>query len=305
LLIAVAHTPLSFFQAIVIGLIQGVTELFPISSLGHSVLIPSLLGWHKLVSSQSQKESFYLAFIVGLHCASALALLIFFWRDWVRVIGGFVSSIGKRRVETPEERLAWLIIIATIPVGIVGLLLERTLRLLFAKQLAAALFLTVNGVILLAGERVRRRAAVRALAISEGLSDDGKGRRLDTFEYREAGVIGLAQALALFAGISRSGITMVAGLARGLDHEDAAKFAFLLATPVIFAAGVYKVPDLTGPLGNGIRGQVLAGSLVAGIASYLSVRFLTRYFRTKTLTPFGIYCLVVGVLFIFHSAIWA
>jgi undecaprenyl-diphosphatase len=305
LLIAVAHTPLSFFQAIVIGLIQGVTELFPISSLGHSVLIPSLLGWHKLVSSQSQKESFYLAFIVGLHCASALALLIFFWRDWVRVIGGFVSSIGKRRVETPEERLAWLIIIATIPVGIVGLLLERTLRLLFAKQLAAALFLTVNGVILLAGERVRRRAAVRALAISEGLSDDGKGRRLDTFEYREAGVIGLAQALALFAGISRSGITMVAGLARGLDHEDAAKFAFLLATPVIFAAGVYKVPDLTGPLGTGIRGQVLAGSLVAGIASYLSVRFLTRYFRTTTLTPFGIYCLVVGVLFIFHSAIWA
>jgi undecaprenyl-diphosphatase len=305
LLIAVAHAPLSFFQAIVIGLIQGVTELFPISSLGHSVLIPSLFGWHNLVSSQSQKESFYLAFIVGLHCASALALLIFFWRDWVRIIGGFFSSIAKRRVETAEERLAWLIIIATIPVGIVGLLLERTLRLLFAKPLAAALFLTVNGFILLAGERVRRRSAVRALAISEGLSDDGRGRRLDTFEYREAGVIGLAQSLALFAGISRSGITMVAGLARGLDHEDAAKFAFLLATPVIFAAGVYKVPDLTGPLGNGIRGQVLAASLVAGIASYLSVRFLTRYFRTKTLTPFGIYCLVVGVFFIFHSAIWA
>jgi undecaprenyl-diphosphatase len=296
---------LSFFQAVVIGLIQGVTELFPISSLGHSVLMPSLFGWHSLVSSQSQKESFYLAFIVGLHCASALALLIFFWRDWVRIIKGFFSSIAKRRVETAEERLAWLIIVATIPVGVFGLLFERELRLLFAKPLAAALFLTVNGGILLAGERVRRRSAVRELAVREGSVAEGDGRRLETFEYREAGVIGLAQSLALLAGISRSGITMVAGLARGLDHEDAAKFAFLLATPVIFAAGVYKVPDLTGPLGNGIRGQVLAGSVVAGIASYLSVRFLTRYFRTRTLTPFGIYCLVVGVLFVFHSAIWA
>ena len=288
-----------------IGLIQGVTELFPISSLGHSVLLPSLLGWNHLVSSQSEKESFYLAFIVGLHCASALALLIFYWRDWVRIIGGFASSIVKRRVETAEERLAWLIIIATIPVGAFGLLFERALRLLFAKPLAAAVFLTINGAILLAGERVRRRTAVRELAVREGLVAEGDGRRLDTLEYREAGVIGLAQALALFAGISRSGITMVAGLVRGLDHEDAAKFAFLLATPVIFAAGVYKVPDLTGPLGDGIRGQVLAGSVAAGIGSYFSVRFLTRYFRTKTLTPFGIYCLVVGVFFIFHSLIWA
>jgi undecaprenyl-diphosphatase len=304
-LLIAAYSPLTYFQAIVIGLIQGVTELFPISSLGHSVLIPSLLGWHKLVSSQSQKESFYLAFIVGLHCASAAALLIFYWRDWVRIVGGFFSSIRKRKAETPDERLAWLIIVATIPVGIFGLLFEKTLRLLFAKPLAAAFFLTFNGFILLAGERVRKRSEVRALAVREGLDESGEGRRLDTFEYREGGVIGLAQSLALLAGISRSGVTMVAGLVRGLDHEDAAKFAFLLATPVIFAAGVYKVPDLTGPLGNGIRGQVLAGSLAAGIGSLLSVRFLTRYFRTKTLTPFGIYCLVVGIFFIVHSAIYA
>jgi undecaprenyl-diphosphatase len=169
---------LSFFQAVVIGLIQGVTELFPISSLGHSVLMPSLFGWHSLVSSQSQKESFYLAFIVGLHCASALALLIFFWRDWVRIIKGFFSSIAKRRVETAEERLAWLIIVATIPVGVFGLLFERELRLLFAKPLAAALFLTVNGGILLAGERVRRRSAVRELAVGDLRVPGGRSDRL-------------------------------------------------------------------------------------------------------------------------------
>jgi undecaprenyl-diphosphatase len=306
LLIAAAHGPLSFFQAILIGLIQGVTELFPISSLGHSVLVPSLLGWHTLVSSQSSKhETFYLPFVVGLHCASALALLIYFWRDWVRIISGFFSSIAKRKVETADERLAWLIICATIPVLILGLALQGPLQDLFAKPLAAAVFLTINGLILLAGERVRRRSEVRALAVREGLDAEGEGRRLDTFEYREAGIIGAGQALALFAGISRSGITMVSGLLRGLDHEDAAKFAFLLATPVIFAAGVYKVPALAGHLGDGIRGQVLAGSIVAGVASYFSARFLTRYFRTRTLTPFGIYCLVAGVFFVIHSLIYA
>src|ERR1700722_4915558 len=234
-MIAAAHGPLSFFQAIVIGLIQGVTELFPISSLGHSVLVPYLLGWHTLVSSQSSKhETFYLAFVVGLHCASALALLIFFWRDWVRIIGGLFSSIAKRKVETADERLAWLIVCATLPVLILGLALQGPLQDLFAKPVAAALFLTLNGMILLAGERVRRRSEVRALAVKEGLDSTGEGRRLDTLDYREAGIIGAGQALALFAGISRSGITMVAGLLRGLDHEDAAKFAFLLATPVIF-----------------------------------------------------------------------
>jgi undecaprenyl-diphosphatase len=304
-LIAATHAPLTYFQAIVIGLIQGVTELFPISSLGHSVLIPSLLGWHGLVTSQSEKESFYLAFIVGLHVASALALLVYYRRDWARIIAAFFRSIRNRGVQSSDERLAWLIVIATIPAGILGLGFERTLRLLFAKPVAAAVFLTLNGVVLLVGERVRRRSEVRALAVREGLEPDGQGRRLDTLEYREAGIIGVAQSLALLAGFSRAGVTMVAGLVRGLDHEDAAKFAFLLATPIILAAGVYKVPDLTGHLGSGIRGQILVGSVVAGIGSFLSVRFLTRWFKTRTLTPFGIYCLVVGVFFIFHSLIYA
>jgi undecaprenyl-diphosphatase len=301
------HLPfhLTFFRAIVVGLLQGVTELFPVSSLGHSVLVPSLFGWHDMVKGQSAGESPYLAFVVGLHVASAIALLIFFRQDWVRIIRAWIRTLRTRRVETSEERLAWLIIVASIPVGVLGLAFEHSLRTLFAKPMAAAIFLTFNGLILLSGERVRRRSEVRALALREGLEPDGKGRKLDTLEYKEAGVVGLAQSLALLAGISRSGVTMVAGLVRGLDHEDAMKFAFLLATPIIFAAGVYKIPDLTGPLGNGIRGQVLVGSVVAGVASWFSVKFLTRYFKTRTLTPFGIYCLVAGAFFIIHSAIFA
>ena len=179
---------------------------------------------------------------------------------------GLFRTLVNRQVETSEERLAWLIVIATIPTGIFGLVFEHKLRLLFTKPLTAAIFLTVNGLILLAGERVRLGSEVKALAAREGLTDDGS-RRLDTLEYKEAGIIGVAQSLALLAGISRSGVTMVAGLIRGLDHEDAVKFSFLLATPIILLAGLYKLPDLTGPLGNGIRGQVLAGSVVAGVAS--------------------------------------
>jgi undecaprenyl-diphosphatase len=303
-LLLAAAQKLTFFQAVVIGLLQGVTELFPISSLGHSVLVPSLFGWHTLVKGESASESFYLAFIVGLHCASAVALLWYFRRDWVRIIAAFFRTLGKRKIESSDERLAWLIIVATVPTGILGLALEHQLRTLFAKPLSAAIFLTINGGILFAGERVRRRSEVKALAVREGTEPDGF-RRLDTLEYKEAGLIGLGQSLALLAGISRSGITMVAGLIRGLDHEDAAKFSFLLATPIIFAAGVYKLPDLSGHLGDGIRGQVLAGSVVAGLASYASVRFLVRYFKTRTLTPFAFYCVIVGAFFIVHSLIYA
>jgi undecaprenyl-diphosphatase len=294
-----AHA-LTYFRAMVIGLIQGVTELFPISSLAHSVLLPSLFGWHDLVKVQSQPESFYLAFIVGLHCASALALLWFYRRDWVRIIGAFFHTLRTRKIETSSQRLAWLIVVATIPAGILGLALEHPLRVLFSKPLAAAIFLTINGGVLLAGEKLRVRSEVRALAAREGLTEDGS-RRLDTLDFKEAALIGVGQSLALIAGFSRSGVTMVAGLVRGLDHEDAVKFAFLLATPIILAAGLVKLPDLTGHLGDGIRGQVLAGSAVAGLASYVSVRFLTRYFKTKTLTPFGIYCIAAGVFFIIFT----
>jgi len=282
---------ISYLQAIVIGLLQGITELFPVSSLGHSVLLPALLGWHQVVASQSAQESFYLAFLVGLHVATALALLWFYRDQWARILTGLLHSLRHRRIQTPDERLAWLLVVATIPAGLVGIAFEHALRTLFAKPLAAAVFLTCNGAILLAGERYRRQE-----------QPTRRSRALSTLAFPEALLIGATQILAFFAGISRSGVTMVAGLVRGLDHQDAARFAFLLATPIILAAGLYKLPDLLGPNGNGVGGQILAGSAAAGLAAYLSVRFLTRYFQTRTLTPFAVYCLVVGVACIIRFA---
>jgi undecaprenyl-diphosphatase len=286
---------LTYVQAIVLGILQGITELFPVSSLGHSVILPQLLGWTDVVAAQSAPESYFLAFLVGLHVATALALLFFYRSTWARILGGLIASVRTRRIETPDQRLGWLLVVATIPAGLVGLLLEHTLRIVFARPLAAAAFLVVNGVVLLFGEWVRRRAEVRTVVAAHTTNATGD-RPLGTLESREAGAIGVAQAFALLPGISRSGITMVAGLARGLDHEDSARFSFLLATPIILAAGIYKLPDLLGPNGDGVRPQILVGSITAGIAAYLSVRFLTRYFTTRTLTPFAVYCLVVGAL---------
>jgi len=298
---------LTYVRAIVIGVLQGITELFPISSLGHSVLLPAVFGWKDLVKSQSASESSFLAFIVGLHVATALALIVFFSREWVRIIGGGFTTLRNRRIETPDERLFWLLVIVTVPVGLLGLIFEHALRTIFAKPTAAAVFLFINGLVLLSGEWIRRSRQVRALAATPAGADDeeaaaetvdspldGPSRRLDTLKYREGFIIGLFQATALFAGISRSGVTIVGGLSRGLDHEDAARFSFLAATPVILAAGLYKLPDLAGHLGNGIRSQVLVGSIAAGLSAYASVRFLVKYFETRTLTPFAIYCLVVG-----------
>jgi undecaprenyl-diphosphatase len=289
---------MSFLHAIIIGLLQGVTELFPISSLGHSVLLVHWLGWTDRALVSQSKESPYLAFLVGLHMATALALLVYFREDWVRIVKGVVATFFKRRIETPDERLGWLLIAATVPAGLTGLLFEHTFRSVFAKPLAAAIFLSVNSVILFGGERLRRRDEVQATAAAYNREvgvTDAPGRRLDTLEFREAGIIGVAQIGALFAGISRSGITMVAGLVRGLDHEDSARFSFLLATPIILAAGLYKIPDLAGKLGDGIRGQTLAGSVAAAGAAFVAVRSLMRYFETRTLTPFAVYCLIAGV----------
>jgi undecaprenyl-diphosphatase len=294
---------LTYLQAIVIGFLQGFSELFPVSSLGHSVLIPAWLGWDNLVHAQSG-ESFFLAFLVGLHVATALALLWFFRAEWARIVTGLFTSARTRRIETPSQRLGWLLVVATIPAGLVGLAFEHLLRTQFAKPLSAAVFLTVNGLILMAGERIRQRADVRALAARSPQSTTSAepGRRLDTLNVKEAGVIGVAQVLALIAGISRSGITMVAGLVRGLDHEEAARFSFLLATPIILAAGVYKIPDLVGHLGHGVQGQILVGSVCSGIGAYLSVRFLVRWFLTRTLWPFAFYCLAAGGISIVRFA---
>jgi undecaprenyl-diphosphatase len=291
---------ITYFQAIVLGVLQGVTELFPISSLGHTVLFPTLFGWNDLVKAQSESESFWLAFVVMLHVGSALGLLYFYRRDWVEIVGAFFHTLSTRRAETGNERLAWLIIIASIPAGIIGLAFEHELRTLTAKPEIAAFFLMVNGLVLFAAERFRRRAAVRELAVKEGAKPDG-GRELGTMEYREAFVIGAAQSTALVAGISRDGVTMGAGLARGLDHSDAARFAFLLATPIILAAGLVKLPDLLGHLGDGVRGQALVGCVAAAVTAVFTVRFLVNYFKTKTLIPFAIYCLAFGAFMLLYT----
>jgi len=364
----------TYLQAFVIALVQGVTELFPVSSLGHSVLIPAWIGggWQTLVTQSSQQNSessFYLAYIVALHCATALALMWFFRADWIRIIRGFFRSLPasvrlslqhrrpRLAVADKDERLAWLIIFATIPVGLTGVLLEHTFRVLFAKPAVAAILLFVNGLILLGAEALRRsairrksagalataarpaqafahadartssagapvpaaaagypgppgygdpgaagitRASRRASSGGRDVADIGAAEQSDAriarLSYATGTLIGATQILALLAGISRSGVTMAGGLWRGLDHEDAARFAFLLATPVILAAGVLKVPSLLGPAGAHIHGQVVLGVIVCAIAAYLSVRFLVRWFQTRTLTPFAIYCLAVGAL---------
>jgi undecaprenyl-diphosphatase len=292
---------LSYVEAVVVGAFQGVTELFPVSSLGHSVLVPALVGgqWARDLNV-STPESPYLAFIVGLHVATAAALLVFFWRDWLRIIAGFFSSLRHRRIQTPDERLAWLIVVATIPVGLAGVVLEHLFRTTLGKPIPAAAFLLLNGIAMYAGEVLRRRVSPTGDDEHADHSGEAADNRLAQLPMRRGLVIGSAQILALLPGISRSGIAMVAGLWRGLSHEDAARFSFLLATPVILAAGVYKIPDLFGPLGAGIGGQVLAGSVASFVCAYLAVRFLTRYFQTRTLTPFAVYCALAGGL----SLVW-
>lgn len=382
---------LTYAEAMVVGLIQGVTELFPVSSLGHNVLIPALIGgsWAQDLNV-SRPESPYLAFIVGMHVATAVAMIIFFWRDWLRIVGGFFTSFGqfarpaprtvRFQTQTYYQRLAWMIVVATIPVGLAGLALEHAFRVIFSKPVPTAIFLAINGLILFAGERLRRRGATERHGEKFGYIEDpgpaltggrgaarwgsgalgsagavagtgvpagpggptvaygepgGSGRmaagpdagrpwphpapeerpargvvgpedpedaiqadkRLAKRGYLEAFILGAVQILALLPGISRDGVVMVGGMFRGLSRADAARFSFLLSAPVILAAGVLKIPDLLGPLGNGIRGQVLAGSILSGVGAYVALRLFMRWIQnsSRTLAPFATYCLVAGI----------
>jgi undecaprenyl-diphosphatase len=372
---------LTYPEALVVGLFQGVTELFPVSSLGHSVLIPALVGgsWARDLNV-SAPHSPYLAFIVGLHVATAIAMIIYFWRDWLRIVIGFFTSIAHRRIETVDQKLAWMIVLATIPIGIVGALLQHTVQNTFAKPVVTAIFLAVNGLVLFGGERLRRREAAAPRPVAEetwvagsnpgmptrpvtrggvpmepGASPDSQGwgdetpgpyagergtapwgpaarpraeaagppapmggrhsagqravrqqeateaieadARLVQVGYLRGTILGALQIFALLPGISRDGVVMVGGMFRGLSRQDAARFSFLLSAPVIFAAGALKLSELTGPDASGIRGQVLAGSIVSGIGAFVTLRFLVRYLQdhTRTLTPFAIYCLAAGI----------
>ncbi len=278
--------PISYFQGIVFGLLQGFSELFPISSLGHAVVLPRLLGWNI-----HQNDKYFITFLVAVHLATALVLLGFFWTDWVRVFKGLGRSLRDREISDPDARLGWLLVVGTIPAGLLGLLLEHSLRSVFASATSAAIFLTVNGLLLFAAERLRRRAP------GERESEPDEDRRIaHRVSWRQAASVGGAQALALIPGISRSGVTMGGGLLVGLNNRDAARFGFLLATPIIGAAAALKLPDLAGNAGSGVRGPAAVAALCAALTAFLSVRFLMRFFETNRLTPFAIYCTVVGSL---------
>ncbi len=277
--------PISYIQAIILGALQGIAEPFPISSLGHAVLLPRLFGWNI-----HQNDEYFLAFLVATHCATALVLFIYFFADWKRIWFGFVRSLkGQATPDDLDARLAWIIIAGTIPAGILGLALEHKLRALFASPTAAAIFLTVNGFLLLGFEHFRRRAP--RPGDWEGDGDE----RISRMSFRQAFAIGTAQAAALIPGISRSGVTMGGGLLTGLSNEDAARYAFLLATPIIGAAGLLKIPDLLGSAGDGVRGQAVVGAIAAAVTTWAAVKFLLRYFETNRLGPFGIYCICAGL----------
>jgi len=285
--------PISYAQAIVLGLLQGAAELFPVSSLGHSVIVPKLLGW-----DIHQSDDYFLTFLVATHLATAIVLLGFFWRDWVRIVKGLGRSVRDREIAgDPDAQLGWLIVVATIPAGLLGLAFEHALRSVFASPTAAAAFLFCNGLMLFGAERLRRAVPVRAGA---DYSDERISRELS---MGEAVGVGAAQAIALLPGFSRSGAAMSGGLLAGLSNEDAARFAFLLATPVIGAAAVLKLPELFGPEGNGVRGPALVGALCSALTAYLAVKFLMRYFETRTLTPFAVYCLCAGTAAAIYFAV--
>ena len=280
---------MTFAQALFMGLLQGASELFPVSSLGHAVLIPSLLHWSFKASDPS-----FVPFLVLLHLGTATALLIIYRRDWVVVIRGFVTTALRGEIRTDEERLAMLLLVGTIPAAILGVFLENPIKRLFASAYEAAGFLVVNGALMLAFEVLRRRAERRAtLEPTSRAEQEEHFAQAERISFRAAALVGACQALAFLPGISRSGVTIGGGLLAGLRHQEAARFSFLLATPVILGAGLVEVPQL---FAQGVPvDKYAAGAVLAGIAAYASARFLLRYFRSGRLDPYGWYCICAGL----------
>ncbi len=283
---------ITYLQALILGLFQGVTELFPVSSLGHSVLIAYLFNWTNILNGTVNKASNFLLFLVVIHVATALALLFFYRKTWWKLIKAWFKSIATRSMEQREAKLAWLLIAATIPAGLIALAFQTKLQDQFAKPLSAVIFIMINGIILLIGDQyIRNRKAnteVKDMEREQAISH--------TLSFKQAITIGIAQVGALIAGISRTGITMVGGVFSGLSRDEAAEFSFLLATPIILAAGLYKLPTALSHKSAGMHGQMLLGAVCAAVAAYFAVKFLDRYFKKSTLRPFGIYCIVVGIL---------
>jgi undecaprenyl-diphosphatase len=278
----------TYEQAVIIGLIQGLTELFPISSLGHAILIPAWIGG-SFKEFISEENAAYLLITIAMHLASSVALFVVFRKRWLGLFTGAYRAFQSKNYQSTPFRVLGYIVIATIPVGFLGLALGDYFLSIFGKPGYSAFFLTINGVMLIATERVSRRDIANEFADSDAEID----RRVDA---KTAFVIGLGQCMALFAGISRFGVTMSAGLLRKLNHSVASDFAFLLSLPVIFGASMVKLPELFTTDTRLVLGQILLGSIVSFIATYFSVTFLVRWFKTKTLYPFALYCLVFGFI---------
>ena len=267
---------MTWLQAMILAVLQGVSELFPISSLGHTVLVPSLLRW-----KIDRSDPTFLSFVVALHLGTAIALIVYYRADWVRIVRALVASIARGNLSSdPDERVGWLLIVGTIPVALLGVFLEKPVRAFFGSSALVSGFLIVNAFIMFAGEALRRRSTGE--------------RALPSIAWSDGAKVGIAQGAALFPGISRSGSSIVAGLLLGLTHEDAARYSFLLATPVIFAASALEVPQLFAPGSQAVLAQAAVGGVLAGICAYASVAFLVRYFHGNDLRPFGWYCLIFG-----------
>ena len=289
---------LTFFQAIILGLTQGITELFPISSLGHSVLLPGLLGWNI-----SQNSETFLEFLVATHLATAIVLFVIYFKDWVRIVKGIFRSFAAREIGNadPDAKLGWLLVVSTIPAGIIGLLLKDQITGSLLSPQSAAFFLMLNGLLLLLAEWLRKRAAragrgTAATSVPAESLQNNDTRIAHRLSFWQSFKVGILQILALLPGFSRTGATLAGGLMVGLSHEDSLRYSFLLATPIIGAAALLEIPALLTSGNSALIEVSLAGAIAAAFAAWFAVKFLTRYFKTNTLTPFAVYCLAVGII---------
>ena len=280
-------THLALWQAILLGILQGVSELFPVSSLGQIIVAKALLHWHF-----NAHNKHFLSFVVALHLATALALVIYFWKQWKIVLGAYWGSLKRRRFVYDEpSKFAWLLVAGTLVVGAVGFAFKKKFTLFFDDAhyyWMVALFLIINGGVMFLGDYMKKRALRKA--------QQGQQKRAEDLTFPAATLVGASQTLALFPGISRSGVAIVGGILAGLSYEEACRFAFMLATPVIGAAGLLKLPALFKPEARAILGITVPAALAAGITAYLSIKFLMIYFETRRLTPFAIYCVVIGAI---------
>ncbi|MBI5155742.1 undecaprenyl-diphosphate phosphatase [Candidatus Peregrinibacteria bacterium] len=276
---------ISLYQAVALGLLQGVTELFPISSLGHSIVLPEMLGWQTGLNDHA-----FLIFLVGTHFATATVLFFYFLDDWIKIIKGIFRTLVRCDFSErdPLGKLGWLLVAGTVPAGLLGLVFQEELRGLFASPRSAAFFLFLNGLLLFGAEWLRRRRVINTIHDPDA--------RLAKLTFRQAIVVGTVQALALFPGLSRSGASMGGGLLVGLSHEDAARYSFLLATPIIGAAALLKLPHLFLAENQALLLPTFIGAVSAGVTAWFTVRFLMKYFHTNTLTPFAVYCTAIGLI---------